>query len=65
MKGLLALCTICCALAGCGSPIGHRGVALEAETEIVNVFYATDRAPETSGESDVKYGWERAYLEHP
>ncbi|MHC4108667.1 MAG: alpha/beta hydrolase [Planctomycetota bacterium] len=36
---------------------------MEAETKTVNVYYATDRAPETSDDSGVKYGWERAYLE--
>ena len=59
----VALCMICCALAGCGARIGHRGVVLDVETETVNVYYATDRAPETSDEPGVKYGWERAYLD--
>ena len=47
--------------AGCGTPPGYRGVATEQVMRTVNVFYATDRLPESSVPGEQRYGSQRGY----
>ncbi len=47
--------------AGCGTPPGHRGVATEHVMQTVNVFYATDRLPESTDSGEKRYGSHRGY----
>jgi len=47
--------------AGCGTPPGHRGVATGQVVRTVNVFYATDRLPESSVPGKERYGSYRGY----
>jgi esterase/lipase superfamily enzyme len=47
--------------AGCGTPPGHRGVVTEQIIQTVNVFYATDRLPESTRAGGPQYGSQRGY----
>ncbi len=49
--------------AGCGTAPGRRGLSTEEPVRTVSVFYATDRAADSTEPGAVQYGWRRAYSE--
>ncbi len=63
MRALLSVVffPVVLAAAGCTTPPGHRGVATEQVIRTVNVFYATDRLPESTDPGRQRYGSQRGY----
>ena len=57
-----AVCLTLVALAGCGAPTGHRGVATGMVSQTVSLYYATDRAAVSREPDRVEYGRRRAYI---